>query len=224
MSKLVTALDLRQRVCSVAQAEQGSRDSLKYWSEVLPSTWRGPPPPHWCGAFALWDLHVTLGCPWTWEIAGITNRDKRAGFLFRLPRTKNPLPGDICYQAAPYQHHAVLLEMRGRLVISQDGNTGPSPGVCSRKERDRSQWTAFYSIGPLLAKCLETTEIPERTLRRGDRGGDVAKLQRALGLLDDGVFGPATESAVRNLQQIAGLAVDGVFGQMTRKALTEITR
>jgi Putative peptidoglycan binding domain len=63
-------------------------------------------------------------------------------------------------------------------------------------------------------------------LRRGSRGPAVAELQRVLAswypdlrLLPDGVFGPATDAAVRVLQQRAGLVADGVVGSLTRAAL-----
>jgi hypothetical protein len=58
-----------------------------------------------------------------------------------------------------------------------------------------------------------------RALRRGDKGPDVAALQRALGITPDGDFGPRTDSAVRLFQADQGLMVDGVAGIMTRRAL-----
>jgi hypothetical protein len=223
MTQPITALDLRKQICSVVQAENKSRDSLKYWSKVLPKTWRGPPPPHWCGAFALWALRTTLLCSWTWEIHGVTNNERKYGFLFRLPKTATPQPGDICYQAEPYQHHGVLLDVLGNKVISQDGNTGPSPGICAQKERPRSQWTAFYSIEPLLSDCLASPVIPAETLRRGSPHVEsVSIVQRALGIVDDGAFGPKTEAAVREFQRRNDLVSDGVVGQMTWQKLLEV--
>lgn len=63
-----------------------------------------------------------------------------------------------------------------------------------------------------------------RTLRLGDRGDDVAKLQWALtdaGYLckADGHFGPVTDRIVRAFQRDTGLTVDGVVGPKTRAAL-----
>jgi peptidoglycan hydrolase-like protein with peptidoglycan-binding domain len=64
------------------------------------------------------------------------------------------------------------------------------------------------------------------TLREGDSGPDVRRLQRLLvmiKLLDfdgiDGAFGPHTKAAVRSFQEGAGLAVDGVVGPHTWGAL-----
>lgn len=57
-----------------------------------------------------------------------------------------------------------------------------------------------------------------RTLRRGDRGPDVAQLQQLLrlaGLLEgpaDGAFGPLTEAAVRRWQGSTGAQSNGVVG------------
>lgn len=64
-------------------------------------------------------------------------------------------------------------------------------------------------------------------LRVGSRGPEVVRLQQMLvdvGCLPstssvDGIFGPGTESAVRNFQRSAGLVVDGVVGPATWSAL-----
>ena len=53
------------------------------------------------------------------------------------------------------------------------------------------------------------------TLRRGDKGDAVYRLQQKLGMAPDGSFGPATESAVKRWQQANGLTADGVAGPKT---------
>ena len=56
-------------------------------------------------------------------------------------------------------------------------------------------------------------------LRVGDRGAAVRELQRALGVPDDGAFGPQTLNAVEAFQRAAGLPVDGIVGHRTWTAL-----
>lgn len=63
-----------------------------------------------------------------------------------------------------------------------------------------------------------------RVLKRGDKGDEVKTLQSTLvtlGLLTsaDGVFGPATENAVKTFQSKNELTADGIAGPATRKAL-----
>jgi len=50
-------------------------------------------------------------------------------------------------------------------------------------------------------------------------GGGVSALQQSLGLSADGVFGPATERALRAWQRSHGLTPDGVAGPQTRARL-----
>jgi hypothetical protein len=56
-------------------------------------------------------------------------------------------------------------------------------------------------------------------VKRGDRGDAVRKVQSALGIVVDGVFGAQTEDAVKRFQKRKGIAVDGVVGPETRDAL-----
>ncbi len=59
-------------------------------------------------------------------------------------------------------------------------------------------------------------------LRPGDRGAEVLALQQALGLTGeaaDGIYGPATQAAVKQLQASKGLSPDGVAGPATLAAL-----
>lgn len=63
------------------------------------------------------------------------------------------------------------------------------------------------------------------TVRSGDSGHAVRGLQRQLNrygyaLVVDGIFGPATDAAVRDFQLQNGLSVDGIAGQNTWRTLT----
>ena len=57
------------------------------------------------------------------------------------------------------------------------------------------------------------------TLRRGDKGQEVARLQTKLGIVIDGDFGPQTERTVKKHQKDSGLVVDGLAGLKTLGSL-----
>ncbi len=63
------------------------------------------------------------------------------------------------------------------------------------------------------------------SLSVGDRGDDVADLQRRLGpltgldIVTDGLFGPATKAAIMEFQRRNGLKVDGIATSATIKAI-----
>jgi peptidoglycan hydrolase-like protein with peptidoglycan-binding domain len=75
------------------------------------------------------------------------------------------------------------------------------------------------------------TAATDCQLARGDSSAAVRVLQRAInscygqGLAVDGVFGPATERAVRNVQNFhringsPGVVVDGIYGPQTRSVM-----
>ena len=58
-----------------------------------------------------------------------------------------------------------------------------------------------------------------KNLSVGSTGADVAKLQQALGIEADGIFGPQTQQAVINYQKANGLEVDGIAGKNTQSSL-----
>jgi len=82
-------------------------------------------------------------------------------------------------------------------------------------------------VGPATWTALPAYREASPTLQQGSLGPGVAWLQKALSGADvaisfsgytgaiDGIFGPATETAVRALQTWAGITVDGVVGDQT---------
>jgi putative chitinase len=81
---------------------------------------------------------------------------------------------------------------------------------------------AKAALGLPASDAVVTTGRP--VLRQGDSGPDVTVLQTALtdhrfAVSADGVFGPGTETAVKQFQLSAGLTGDGVVGSQTWAAL-----
>ena len=56
-------------------------------------------------------------------------------------------------------------------------------------------------------------------LKIGNKGEEVKRLQEALGINNDGIFGKQTEEAVKLFQNKNGLEVDGIVGDKTWAAL-----
>lgn len=55
----------------------------------------------------------------------------------------------------------------------------------------------------------------------GDRGEDVKRVQRMLGVTPDGIYGPQTAAAARDFQRRNRLTADGIVGVDTMRALRE---
>lgn len=144
----------RDYVVELARGELGKSDPDKYWREVLGPEWRGPFPKHWCGAFGLWCLRQAGLTDWRWEVG--------KGFLWRLPRTMVPLPGDMGYVDQPFQHHFVVVEADRHTISSVDGNQG-TPGVQARSRATGKH--AYYSIDALVAAA--EAKLPEAGFVRG---------------------------------------------------------
>jgi len=100
-----------------------------------------------------------------------------------------------------------------------EGNTSDA---CMRRRRGPSNIVGYgrpaYDGGVALPAS-------DGILRRGDSGTAVKALQRRLNgagahLAEDGVFGPATETALTAFQRTAGLVVDGEYGPASAAALS----
>ena len=137
-----TSEKIRKKVVSIAVRESGEnppRVSL-YWNDVLSPTDDLTPPKDWCGAFVLWVLHqANLALDTKWIVG--------KGFLYRLPTTDNPKPGDVAY-LSHLEHHALVTSVKDNRVTLMNGNG--YGGLISPSTMQKSAVTAFYSIEPYI--------------------------------------------------------------------------
>lgn len=90
-------------------------------------------------------------------------------------------------------------------------------GTIGLDDRNRRWEAALAILGgkvPAPKKAAASSEV--RTLRKGMKGDDVAKMQKAIGVAADGDFGPGTLVAVKKWQKLNGLVADGIVGPATQ--------
>jgi putative chitinase len=98
---------------------------------------------------------------------------------------------------------------------------GGDIGLADRKDRWEKalailggKVAAPKPVNPQITDSV-TQSAPATTVKRGSSGETVKKLQAALGLKADGVFGIGTEASLKSWQAKNGLTADGVAGPKT---------
>jgi peptidoglycan hydrolase-like protein with peptidoglycan-binding domain len=134
--------------------------------------------------------------------------------------------GDKAHPVPSLQYH---LRARGH-TVTVDGDFGPKTEAAVRAFQQEKNLAVDGIVGPLTWRALVVTA------RRGDRGDAVRSVQEEFQYrnlsgdennapLIDGIFGPKTETAVRDWQQFIhdydepAMAVDGIVGPMTWQSL-----
>jgi hypothetical protein len=126
--------------------------------------------------------------------------------------------------------------MQRKLGVAADGIFGPATERALKRWQRRHGLVADGIAGPQTRSAMGLGAGPVlkrkrggsggarrgRAGRRHDRshgGGGVRSLQRRIGVPADGVFGPATEVALKRWQAAHGLVADGIAGPQTRAKL-----
>jgi peptidoglycan hydrolase-like protein with peptidoglycan-binding domain len=124
----------------------------------------------------------------------------------------------------------VALKRLGLYNAPVDGVRGPLTRAAIVRFQRRRGLTVDGVVGPQTRRAFGKRGRPafgSRTMRRGDRGWDVAAMQYILARRGyppgaiDAVFGPMTDTALRNFQRAYGLFVDGRAGPQTISALRQ---
>jgi Putative peptidoglycan binding domain/N-acetylmuramoyl-L-alanine amidase len=149
----------------------------------------------------------------------------------------------LAYVASRYARR--LRAMRGITIparrITRAQSEARAPGFISHAERDPARrrdpgalfpWHDFLTKFAVMlgqptpppippAPNLGSVNVNVPVLKQGSRGGAVRSLQALLvekaskTIATDGIFGPATDAAVRQHQKFLGMKVDGIVGQNT---------
>ena len=118
--------------------------------------------------------------------------------------------------------------LQKKLGVEADGKFGPGTEKALKAYQEKVGIAVDGVAGPDTFARMGLHELI--LLRRGSKGETVKKLQQALGIDADGIFGGGTEKAVKAYQQEKGLAVDGlaspetlatleVFGEITEETV-----
>lgn len=118
----------------------------------------------------------------------------------------------------------VALKRVGLYNATVDGVRGPLTRAAIVHFQRRRGLAADGVVGPRTRRAFGKRGRPafgSRTMTRGDRGWDVAAMQYILARRGyppgaiDAVFGPMTDTALKNFQRALGLSADGLAGPAT---------
>ncbi len=118
--------------------------------------------------------------------------------------------------------------LQRKVGVAADGIFGPATERALKRWQRRHGLVADGIAGPQTRSAmglgagpvLKRRRSPARRAEHRSHGGSgVRSLQRRIGVPADGVFGPATEAALKRWQAAHGLVADGIAGPQTREKL-----
>jgi hypothetical protein len=216
-------------VLTIARSTLGEHEDPPGSNQIRFATWAGIPGLAWCAAWACWvlDQADALDIPrFVWTPSGAQAYAERGRF------DNDPTPGALVFFAWPEVgrvcHVALVEAVRSDGIVTIEGNTDSAGGGTGGKVMRHVRRANIVGYGhPVYDHATVPQPAPVAvgpTIRRGARGTAVRRLQGRLNahgarLAVDGIFGPATDRAVRSFQTKGRLAVDGIVGPRTWAAL-----
>ncbi len=96
---------------------------------------------------------------------------------------------------------------------------GGTIGLAERRDLYNKSVKILGESTTSAPQSQSTNAASGSVLKIGSKGDDVKKMQQALGIKADGIFGSGTESALKQWQKGVGLPVTGIADQNTLKRL-----
>ncbi len=122
--------------------------------------------------------------------------------------------GDVGYSGSNSVHTVQHLLRQHGIEVVVDGIFGPRTEAAVRQFQQSKGLVADGIVGPRTWPALIVL------VRRGSQGYAVRAVQSFFDLLvQDGIFGPLTDAAVREFQDNLALVVDGIVGPETWSTL-----
>lgn len=203
-----------------ARNQIGTVGGSKYWQQVY--GWSGGGLP-WCAVFDSAALKaVGVKCNYFPSTMAFDKRDSSV-IGNALVDKYNLKPGDMVsfdWDGDNGGDHVGIVEkvISSGVYQTIEGNVSNSVG-----RRTRYASNIICGIRPQYSNAAAKEEqvYAFSTVKKGSKNNTVKLLQAALnvrnnaGLYIDGIFGPVTDTAVRNFQKKVGIVVDGICGPVT---------
>lgn len=185
---------------------------VRYAKEGGSFEWINEDDTPWCSIFVNW-------CAKKSGLKGSGLANARS-WLIIGQGVDNPQPGDVVVfwreSKDSWKGHVGFFfgfSKDGRRVFCLGGNQGNQVSI--------SSFDVDQVLGYRRLSTQAIPEVPDKILKRGDKGPDVKKLQDVLKQLNfdigtsDGDFGPRTEAAVKMVQSMGKQPISGVFDKAT---------
>ncbi len=133
------------------------------------------------------------------------------------------MPMTPATSAAPRPRRWAAL-LAGALIVSLPAAAPSAPAAAAGTVAASTAGTVVRPAAAPAPVAQSAYKLGERVLRRGDRGKDVRKLQKLLGVKKTGYFNKRTGRKVRKVERKYGLTVDTIVDATTLAAVRKYAK